>query len=84
MKFPEDTFLEKPKGEAGCQIDFTPSPQQFKVNIYVRNFNGFVLYKQKSKVIVSYIIEIKNLYMYIWDVITHRYNRRHFLPDLKR
>ena len=43
MKFPEDTFLEKPQGEAGCQIDFTPSPQQFKVNIYVRNFNGFVL-----------------------------------------
>ena len=23
---PEDTFLEKPQGEAGCQIDFTPSP----------------------------------------------------------
>ena len=23
---PEDTFLEKPEGEAGCQIDFTPSP----------------------------------------------------------
>ena len=23
---PEDTFLEKPEGEAGCQIDITPSP----------------------------------------------------------